>query len=563
MSIPRSIPRGSLCALWLCLLSGLYACSEDTQETNDPAPETPNNETPGNNDGPAPMCDLPERLVILDRENSADPCLGRIPGIGESMILSNGRIKIGELDLAVGQPEQDCTLPIESCTVDLAQGNRASVSGVLDVSRKTLRLEAQQAEAFRLAACEPVEFSLAETPQNCHLGGRFRVETEPQLVEGTCDLTWAAEVVSVSVTDPSTAEGTLVWGDDSYNIVAIDENACTVTAQTEFSIFNGVARTTSITATLEGPNATLTIQDALEGTSDFDETCVGARFEGQATAIEPGGTPWEAQCEPLPFVCGNGTCEESQGENCEVCPEDCGCAQGNCVRYRPPQAEPESEPIYACAENCSGACESNQRCVPANEFDTFFTEGDPATRICLDANDEVPRGGPCTDSRDCADGLLCSEGQCLADCSRVDPSTCKECRFFAMPSIEVCIPPCAPNRTDQCGAGACLSRTVNHACTTLDRELWFCHPAQFFYECRPQEPPSFGTNCAQGEYCGIGAGCLEEGCTRVEDGIDCTNATMRCSRPCDSDADCEDPLPFCSTVEIPGQAPTHWCISAP
>lgn len=504
-------------------------------------------------------CAVPERLVITGVDVAGAACVGRLPAVGEAVVVADGRLRVGERDLAIGRVAAGCVVEASGCAGDRGLGNQSAITATLDLPTGRLVLDGQQSEGFRPTDCAPVTLTVAPVPEGCHLGGRFAVASAPALVDGTCDLSWQPATVAISVaTDGGDDRGELRWGDDRYAITAVDPAACTVTAASGLAIFNGVARTIRITATLTAAGAEFVINDALDGTSDFGENCVDARFAATGTAIEPGGEPWEASCDALPFICGDGICATDAGEQCEVCPDDCGC-NGICVRYRLPD-EPRDGPVrHACSAACFGGdCGAGERCVPAAEFDVFFVSDRLSERVCLAATGDAPRGGACADSTGCADRLLCSDGQCLAACADVDEATCAECRVFPPVSIAACVPFCRPDRTDECGAGSCLSRTVNHFCSTVDRESWFCHPAQFMYACQPSAVPGLGDACFEGEGCAIEGGCFEDDCERLEDNtFDCASA--RCSQPCMSDDDCADPMPVCSVIEAPGRAPSRWC----
>lgn len=504
-------------------------------------------------------CAVLARWVITAVEVAGAACVGRLPAVGESVVVADGRLRVGERDLALGRVGAGCVVEASGCTEFRALGNQASITATLDLPAGRLVLDGQESVGFRPAACAPVTLTLAPAPEGCHLGGRFAVTTAPALVEGTCDLSWRPATVAISVaTEPGDDRGELLWDDDDYAITAVDPVACTVTAANGLAFYNGVGRTIRITATVNAAGAEFSIADALDGTSDFDQTCVGARFAATGTVIEPGGEPWGPVCDALPFVCGDGICATDAGEQCEACPDDCGC-DDLCVSYLLP-GEPRTEPDrHACSAACfGGGCEAGERCVPAREFDVLFVNGGLSEQVCLAATGDAPRGGACTDSRGCADGLLCSDGQCLATCADAAPGGCVDCRMFAPVTIGACIPFCNPGRTDECGAASCLSRTVNHFCSTVDRESWFCHPAQFEHACQPTAVPGLGDACFEGEGCAIEGGCLKDDCVRFADNtFECASA--RCSQPCRSDDDCADPLPVCSVIEAPGRAPSRWC----
>ncbi len=268
--------------------------------------------------------------------------------------------------------------------------------------------------------------------------------------------------------DPTLPEGVLRWGGQSYDIVAVDASTCSVTATSGFAFYNGVARTTRITATFVDGRASFAIEDALEGPSDFDEICVAARFtaSGEAGGTE-GVTAWAPSCEALPFLCGDGVCATDGGEQCWICEEDCGCAGAtSCVGYVEKGAAP-NERDFGCAAPCAGGgCSDETRCVAQQELDVYwYGPGGAPNAVCMPATDEIARGGPCTDTRDCAADLACADGQCLARCADVDRSACGQCQVFSgLSGDEMCVPRCSPGETDQCGAGTCAGRTENQFC---------------------------------------------------------------------------------------------------
>jgi hypothetical protein len=489
--------------------------------------------------------------VITGTEAHDQSCLERTPMVGEAVRIADGQLHVGDLTLPLTHAPDGCAVQAQGCTVEPALGHHTTISATLDTASGQLRLTPEQITAFRPATCVPTVFTVTPKPSGCVLNGRFEVAEAPTLVGGTCDLSWSAATVSI---DTISEVRYLRWGQQRYEIIAMDEAACTVTASGGLAIYNDVARTTQIVAQLTADAATLTISDALEGTSSNNETCVGAQFEATGQRLQPGGDPLNAQCEALPFVCGDGACDLANGEQCENCPEDCGCEGSDCVRLN--ALGTDDAPVHACASACGNTpCPDAQRCVPAAEFGAFFITGNPRGTICLDALGDTGLGGRCEDSRTCAPDLMCAlnrtnDSRCLARC---DPS-CGEC-WPLNQEIDLCLPRCHPNGADACGDSVCASQTLNHMCSTEDREQlrWFCHPTQIESACRP-EGPAFGEPCADGA-CGAG-GCLKDQCTRDERVSNCDVEV--CSRPCQSDDDCAAPLPRCVTIETPNST-TGWC----
>jgi len=508
----------------------------------------------GDGRGDVAACEAPADLVITAVDAPAGACLARVPTVGEAVSLEGGRLRVGTLDLPL-EPGASCDMIVaQGCASDTTRGDREAARVSFDVAAGRLTVTAERAEAFRPDACEPVVLSVAPLPEGCHLGGRFEVAAAT-LTAGSCDLSWPAATLVVSVGDDVQPIGTVSWGERSYDIVAVDRAACTVTAETDLLLFNGVARETRLVVTLGDDAASVAIEDTLEGTSDFGETCVDARFASSGARTPPGGAAWDASCDALPFVCGDGTCALEAGEQCEVCPEDCGCASGSCLRV---QGRFDAELTHACASACadSTGCGADERCVLADEVDAFFVTGQPATRVCLAATGDAPLGGGCEDSRGCLDDRRCAQGMCVEACAS---GTCDVCTTDLTVGM-VCALSCSEETPDTCGAGACGTVTRNALCSSHDGGAsWFCHPAQVEHGCRPEAGPGFAAACGEDATCGVGLGCLGEACTRDGTRFDCVSEL--CTRPCEDDADCAAPLSQCSSISPPGQPASRWCTS--
>lgn len=110
--------------------------------------------------------------------------------------------------------------------------------------------------------------------------------------------------------------------------------------------------------------------------------------------------------------CGNGTCEGVQSENCATCPADCACAEG--------------ERCDAEAQICAAVCEP--------------TCGD---RVCGDDG----CGGECGA---CADGTVCSAGQCVPPEGVCGDATCD-----ASEDCSTCAQDCACPDGQNCVTGTC------------------------------------------------------------------------------------------------------------
>ena len=471
------------------------------------------------------------------------------PVVGGAVALAAGRLQFAGLDLAVTAADAACAVEAAGCTVDTLAGDAAHYTATLEGTQ--LSLTTERVIAFRPVACGPTTLTVRPaTP--CTLDGLYQPDP-PTLSSGMCSLLWEAEPVAIN-----TQDATLTWGDRTFTLTATDEAACTATADGGLAIYNGVGRTTRITAHVTGDTVDFTIEDALEEPSAFGDVCDAGRFEAQGARVAPGGAPLDATCDPLPFVCGDGTCDIQTGEHCQNCPEDCGCSGAECVQVRPQREDPAT--TYLCAALCgpNQPCGPTQRCVPAEEYQVQFTTDRFGPLICLDAQGETGLGGHCDDSRACGAHLVCAlniqpGGRCLPLCD----GTCSDPCWAVNRDVQVCRATCGPGREDTCGDGACASVTLNGICSTTDRTTFFCHPAQIEYECHA-EVPGFGQPCADQASCAVDLACLTEACTRDGNQFDCSESV--CTHRCDTDADCTAPLGVCSHINHP-QATTGWCRS--
>lgn len=225
--------------------------------------------------------------------------------------------------------------------------------------------------------------------------------------------------------------------------------------------------------------------------------------------------------------CGNLICEA--GEDCS-CP-DCPC-NGTCGQI--------GDRFY-CGEACpTGECANGERC-----FEGFAAFNGPA---CLPDFGETEIGDACSNSLDCGTGLVCSctdgwncsgGSVCVEEC---DDSCdfCEEKRW----GTRVCQRDCGPENPDACGPGtACRASATNTGCTRTPTGPWVCYPRQTAYLCGAGEPPAFGEPCGRGRSCGVDEVCVGTDCEETPEGVGCD--TYQCSRPCQTDDDCEAPQGVC------------------
>jgi len=125
--------------------------------------------------------------------------------------------------------------------------------------------------------------------------------------------------------------------------------------------------------------------------------------------LAPCGGPFDPPC----FVCDNTVCEASVGENCNSCPEDCGCTGGLvCTYVSPDWICQEDEP---CDNDCTCDGGEGAWCGDCTDEDNDGIDGDTVAG-CGDICPGTPFGQSVND-----DGCSCSQLSCGSkDCDYLD-----------------------------------------------------------------------------------------------------------------------------------------------
>jgi len=264
-----------------------------------------------------------------------------------------------------------------------------------------------------------------------------------------------------------------------------------------------------------------------------------------ADALEAEIAPW----------CGDGICGEA--ENCEGCPDDCGCedgemcAEGKCV------CQPHCVGKECGPDGCGGLCDVGE-CDDGNPC----TEDDCADSQCV--NELLPLeemevvawkciceiNASCTELNDddlCNGQLHCAEveGEPGVKVCQVDPDSVPSCdngKFCDGPEgcdpfSGDCIPGVPPSVDDF------IDCTVDSCDPLLDEPVHlpdhtFCDDLEF---------------CSGEELCDVAAGCLEGTPPETDDLVDCTDDS--CDDELDAvvntpvDALCDD-TEFCNGLEL-------------
>jgi hypothetical protein len=226
--------------------------------------------------------------------------------------------------------------------------------------------------------------------------------------------------------------------------------------------------------------------------------------------------------------CGNGVCDANEDCRCADCP----CA-GVCGRI---------QNDWICGEPCGDGqgCPAGDRCFEG--FPSF--EG----AACLPDRGETPVGAECTNSLDCATGLVCScsdnwncpGGSVCVEACNDDCDSCETKRW----GTRICERGCSPDAPDACLPGThCLSSATDTGCTRAGDGPWVCYPRETENRCSAQAPPAFGMPCGRGRSCAIDEACVGTTCEQTPEGVGCE--TYQCSRPCQDGSDCEDPQAVC------------------
>lgn len=226
-------------------------------------------------------------------------------------------------------------------------------------------------------------------------------------------------------------------------------------------------------------------------------------------------------------LCGNSICDPGEDCRCADCPCDGTCG--------------EVEGVFFCAGACpDGQCPGGKRC-----FEGFAAFDGP---VCLPDFGQVPIGGQCDNSLDCGAGLVCSctnnwncpgGSVCVEACDN-SCDFCEEKRW----GTRVCQRDCGPENPNACGDGtSCVVSATRTGCTRTPDGPWVCYPRETDYFCAAGAPPAYGQPCGRERSCGLDEVCVGTDCVEEPEGVGCE--TYRCSRPCDTDDDCNAPSPIC------------------
>jgi hypothetical protein len=379
-----------------------------------------------------------------------------------------------------------------------------------------------------LHPCTGVSFSIRPLDP-CEPEGHYQT-TSSRIVSGSCDLTWAPAEVTIST---GVDDGIIDWNGSQFDDAELDSSACQLSATRGISradsldayVYNGSLRRVEMTLSIDGMMATATITDALDGPTDFDESCEGATFD--VTLERVTGIADDIEIQPMacgaerPPVCGDRVCEAS--ESCRTCLADCGCEDGEvCTGWDAPIC------LVPCADvTVPGQCGEGERCGVTDE-PSFVIYTDDATYCQESAG--FGEGETCTSLSDCADGLLCHRST-----------------DFVSSLIGVCSQPCgtcengyicqSPSDGSNNGSFPTLPSGCSRRCDLFDDAA--CPEADLVCSDRGGRTPT----CvgAATSTAGVGTDCSEDSCLP---GLACirstvgTEAQTLCRLPCDVDADC-------------------------
>lgn len=504
-------------------------------------------------------CGATAHYVVRSVSMGAHACLGGVPSAGEAVRLVRGadgaQVLYGRRALAVVEAAGACAVRASACVEDAVErGDVEQLDAELSFEgdQARLRLSASVHDGFRPAGCEAAELVLAPVEGDCALTGEYALDAPPSLTGGACTLTWAADAVTVAVFEAPDALGvlgTLEVGGALLDLTAVDRGTCTAAGE-RLAFYNGTGRTTRFEVSVRGDRLALVIEDGLDGMDDLGNTCVDARFE--AAGARPGAPdePGPAVCSVLPYVCGDGICAVDAGEACAGCPEDCGCAEGTaCLLLTLPEGAGQ---VGRCSAECAeGACPVGEKCLDASRYQIREANGPPVFSgdWCFPVPNGQPLGSVCEDLIECEGALGCGYGLCLPYCDDVGGAPyCGDCSARFIGDREVCMPNCDPDeRPDACGEAHCVGRASGYRCVAE-----FCESRSITFRCSADAAPSYGEPCA-GRTCEAGLRCVSAGCTA---GRDCDGSW--CSRRCEGDYDCAEPMPRCLEV-IDGRS---YCLPA-
>lgn len=531
---------GARCLRWSPILFAaslaLVACGGGKRGDGVPNPPRQDGGIVGLPDATVPIepCGLAGRYRVSTVQPALPGC-GALPSVGEVLVIETGTtgfsLIAGELEMPLDPGSMACELVSSGCRHDAA-GDRW-ISAHVELEKTTslrVAIDLDEVSAHEQGSCTGrVELeAVPDPPLPCGFDDTILVDAAPSLTSGACDLSWTAEEVRLV-----REEGELVahWGDRfSSDVATLDETTCTLTIQKgvlpNIWIFNGVPRHLDIQIQRMGTNYQGTIEDRLEGTSDFGETC-DAMFAFTAKKLELGGDlVLPNTCGIVrPYVRGDGRCEMDREEGCLMSTSDCGClAPQECI----------SRGAGLCAVACnvlSDSCAANERCDLADDFgpDGYCVAAGP-----------LGEGRRCASHAECGHGLLCQvdwdepilEGICLRVC---DP---------AVMNSPACDTLCTQH-TDNFDVGGCkiaCDATIDDVCGGDDAFCWrrasnqdpFCWPV-----------PAGGVP-GLNEDCNSEAGFRGPRCAGA---LDCIGLSGRffCSPECSTSDDCPAVLPVCHT----------------
>lgn len=476
-------------------------------------------------------CGFAERFVASTVTVDGEDCTGTAPGEGDLVYLDHATavIRYGDVAAAVVDVDADCGVRALTCSGEADAGDYDEIT--ITVTGDALRVERLLVSNGRRIDCAPTTARLAAP--GCMIDGRYTVAAAA-LSSGMCDHAWAAGTLEI---EPIGTDGdrTVNWIEDGRDAARFggfvdseDTAACTFEASA-INEFDGAIRTQTVAASIDGDAMMLTITESHDGPDANGALCPNATFTAVATRVAPSAIPGSTQCEPPDAICGDGVCVAGL-EDCQTCPDDCGCVDGACERIGP---------TAFCGTPCvNGACGAGERCLV--EFDEFVGP------TCLPDAGETPPGGACDSSLDCQSGFVCSctyGWDCPGVCVEACVDGCDRCNRTSW-GTELCERDCSPANPDVCGVGgSCQTRTIDSTCVRLGDAPWVCHPLENAHTCGPGEAPAFGDPCVGERLCAVGLECVGTVCAEEAAGVRCT--LRQCSRPCDDDGDCDAPLARC------------------
>lgn len=494
-------------------------------------------------------CGATEHYVVRAVTMGDHDCIGGLPAVGEAVRLvrddGGARLLYDRRELTVVDAAGACAVRASACVTDAVErGDVEQLDAELafegDAAR--LRLSASVFDGFRPEQCSPAEVALAPVEGDCALVGRYTLDAPLTLTGGECSVEWSADAASIvlfEAPDAFDVLGTFELGGAMLDITAVDRGTCTASGE-RFALSNGAARTTRFEVSVSGDRVEVVIEDAIDGSDDLGNTCVDARFEGAGARPALAEEPDPAMCPTLPYVCGDGICAVDLGESCVGCAEDCGCEAGTaCLRFTPPESEGE---VAHCSRECGeAACPAGERCLDSSRYRVREAGGAPVFNSdwCFAVPDARPLGSVCDDEIECEATLGCGYGLCLPYCDDVGGAPyCGECSARLVGEPEICMPDCDPGeRPGVCGEAHCVGRASGYRCVAE-----FCESRSISFRCSADPAPGYGEPCA-GRTCEAGLRCVSGGCTA---GRDCDGSW--CSRRCEGDGDCAEPMPRCLEV---------------